>query len=90
MVKPILSDSTTNGKIKEFYLGCLTRFLFSCLVDADRINSSDFEREAQKEVRRLTEKTDWQSAINKLECIWRALKTVILLTKSAVEFQTTA
>ena len=66
-VKLILSDSTTNDKIKEFYLGCLTRFLFSCLIDADRINSSDFEREAQKEVRRLTEKPDWQSAIDKLE-----------------------
>ena len=66
-VKPILSDSTTNDKIKEFYLGCLTRFLFSCLIDADRINSSDFEREAQKEIRRLTEKPDWQSAIDKLE-----------------------
>ena len=44
-VKPILSDQGTNNKIKEFYLGCLTRFLFSCLIDADRINSSDFERE---------------------------------------------
>lgn len=66
-VKPILSDQVTNNKIKEFYLGCLTRFLFSCLIDADRINSSDFEREAQKEVRRLTEKPDWQSAIDKLE-----------------------
>ena len=66
-VKPILSDQATNNKIKEFYLGCLTRFLFSCLIDADRINSSDFEREAQKEVRRLTEKPDWQSAINQLE-----------------------
>ena len=66
-VKPILSDQATNNKIKEFYLGCLTRFLFSCLIDADRINSSDFEREAQKEVRRLTEKPDWQSAIDKLE-----------------------
>lgn len=66
-VKPILSDQTTNRKIKEFYLGCLTRFLFSCLIDADRINSSDFEREAQKEVRRLTEKPDWQPAIDKLE-----------------------
>ena len=63
----ILSDSTVNNKIKEFYLGCLTRFLFSCLIDADRINSSDFEREAQKEVRRLTKKTNWQSAIDKLE-----------------------
>ena len=66
-VKPILSNSRINEKIKEFYLGCLTRFLFSCLIDADRINSSDFEREAQKEVRRLTEKPDWQSAIDKLE-----------------------
>lgn len=66
-VKPILSDSTANDKIKEFYLGCLTRFLFSCLIDADRINSSDFELEAQKEIRRLTEKPNWQSAIDKLE-----------------------
>ena len=66
-VKPILSNQTINNKIKEFYLGCLTRFLFSCLIDADRINSSDFEREAQKEVRRLTEKPDWQPAIDKLE-----------------------
>jgi len=66
-VKPILSDQATNNKIKEFYLGCLTRFLFSCLIDADRINSSDFEREDQKDVRRLTEKPDWQSAIDKLE-----------------------
>ena len=66
-VEPILSDSTVNDKIKEFYLGCLTRFLFSCLIDADRINSSDFEREEQKEIRRLAEKPDWQSAIDKLE-----------------------
>ena len=66
-MEPILSDSTVNDKIKEFYLGCLTRFLFSCLIDADRINSSDFEREEQKEIRRLAEKPDWQSAIDKLE-----------------------
>lgn len=67
LIKPILSDKTTNNKIKEFYLGCLTRFLFSCLIDADRINSADFEKTYQKEVRRLTEKPDWQSAIDKLE-----------------------
>ena len=66
-VKPILSNQTINNKIKEFYLGCLTRFLFSCLIDADRINSSDFEREAQKEVRRLTGKPNWQTAIDQLE-----------------------
>ena len=66
-VKPILSEQTTNNKIKEFYLSCLTRFLFSCLIDADRINSSDFEREDQNDVRHLTEKPDWQSAIDQLE-----------------------
>ncbi|WP_107725897.1 CRISPR-associated helicase/endonuclease Cas3 [Neisseria weaveri] len=57
----------TPHKIEEFYLGCFTRFLFSCLIDADRINSSDFERENQKSLRRLTQKTDWQDAIDKLE-----------------------
>ncbi|OSI17310.1 CRISPR-associated helicase/endonuclease Cas3 [Neisseria dumasiana] len=57
----------TPHKIEEFYLGCFTRFLFSCLIDADRINSADFERENQKSLRRLTQKTDWQDAIDKLE-----------------------
>ena len=45
------------------FMHCLTHgeglidccFLFSCLIDADRINSSDFEREEPKEIRRLTE-----------------------------------
>ena len=70
LLKPILSmlnNAETNNKIKEFYLGCFTRFLFSCLIDADRINSADFEREEQKDLRCLVQKTDWQPAIDKLE-----------------------
>lgn len=70
LLKPIvaiLNQQDTNTKIKEFYLGCFTRFLFSCLIDADRINSADFEREEQKDFRRLTQKPNWQEAINKLE-----------------------
>ncbi|WP_455647971.1 CRISPR-associated helicase Cas3' [Lonepinella koalarum] len=63
----IMKQPDSNAKIKEFYLGCLTRFLFSCLIDADRINSADFEREEQKDWRRLTQKTNWQEAIDKLE-----------------------
>ncbi|OOF71206.1 CRISPR-associated helicase/endonuclease Cas3 [Rodentibacter caecimuris] len=57
----------SNNKIKEFYLGGLTRFLFSCLIDADRINSADFERTEQKDLRRLTQQPNWQEAIDKLE-----------------------
>ena len=62
-----LPEAQAGHQIKEFYLGCFTRFLFSCLIDADRINSADFERENQKEIRRLQEKPDWQAAINTLE-----------------------
>lgn len=29
--------------VQEFYLGFLTRCLFSCLIDADRTDSADFE-----------------------------------------------
>lgn len=70
LLKPlaaILKQPDSNDKIKEFHLGCLTRFLFSCLIDADRINSADFEREAHKDIRRLTQKPNWQEAIDKLE-----------------------
>lgn len=70
LLKPlaaILKQPDSNEKIKEFHLGCLTRFLFSCLIDADRINSADFERETQKDLRRLTQKPNWQEAIDKLE-----------------------
>ncbi|WP_204319001.1 CRISPR-associated helicase Cas3' [Pelistega ratti] len=70
LLKPIiaiLKQSHHSEKIKEFYLGCLTRFLFSCLIDADRINSADFEREEQKDWRRFTQQPNWQEAIDKLE-----------------------
>lgn len=64
---PVLKLPKDKDKIKEFYLGCFTRFLFSCLIDADRINSSDFENKQQKETRNLNVKPDWQQAIDKLE-----------------------
>lgn len=60
-------DIKNNSKIQEFYLGCFARFLFSCLIDADRINSADFEREYQKSLRRFDEKPNWQQAIDLLE-----------------------
>ncbi|WP_429945703.1 CRISPR-associated helicase Cas3' [Bibersteinia trehalosi] len=63
----ILKQKNLSPKSKEFYLGCLTRFLFSCLIDADRINTSDFENERQKEIRNLTKIPNWQEAIDKLE-----------------------
>ena len=37
------------------------------MIDADRINSADFEKEEQSQLRSLNYKPDWQSAIDKLE-----------------------
>ncbi|TNH03951.1 CRISPR-associated helicase Cas3' [Testudinibacter sp. TR-2022] len=66
-LKAILKSENQSHTVTEFYLGCFTRFLFSCLIDADRINSADFEYEHHKSLRRLSEKPDWQQAIDKLE-----------------------
>jgi len=52
--------------IKHFNIGLWCRFLFSCLIDADRINSADFEKPGN-ELIRLTNRVDWQVSIDRLE-----------------------
>jgi len=51
--------------IKHFYIGFWTRFLFSCLIDADRINSADFENPHQAVCRNKV--LSWDIAINRME-----------------------
>ena len=53
-------------KIKYFYIGFWARFLFSCLIDADRINSADFETPKNKQYRHNFN-VDWQVAIHRTE-----------------------
>lgn len=53
-------------RLKHFRLGFFTRFLFSCLIDADRIDSADFECPENKKFRNK-KKIDWQIAIDRLE-----------------------
>lgn len=52
--------------IIHFYLGLWTRFLFSCLIDADRIDSADFERPYHKSYRHRPA-VDWTIAIDRME-----------------------
>lgn len=66
-IRLMLQRSDISLKGKMFYLGCFTRFLFSCLIDADRINSADFEHQHQKSLRQLDKKPNWQIAIDSLE-----------------------
>ena len=48
-----------------FNWGLLLRFLFSCLIDADRTNSAEFEHPRQR--KRLGEAAQWQELIDRLE-----------------------
>jgi len=52
--------------IQSFNLGFWTRMLFSCLIDADRINSADFEYPANTQ-HRNNSSVDWSVPVNRLE-----------------------
>jgi CRISPR-associated endonuclease/helicase Cas3 len=56
---------TISEAIKHFYIGFWTRFLFSCLIDADRINSADFE--IPKNAAYRNNAVSWDIAIKRME-----------------------
>lgn len=51
--------------VRAFDLGFYTKFLFSCLIDADRVNSADFENPDYSQYRHL--KPDWDQACQRVE-----------------------
>ncbi|GAA0314115.1 CRISPR-associated helicase Cas3' [Psychrobacter aestuarii] len=70
IVKKIMTDSRATDKQKDFYLGFLTRLLFSCLIDADRSNSIAFEHPNQAHLLDC-KRADWQIAIDKVETLYQ-------------------
>ncbi len=54
-----------SATVKCFYVGFWTRFLFSCLIDADRINSADFENPTNMAQR--NKPVFWDIAIERFE-----------------------
>lgn len=61
-------SNVTISKADTFKLSILVRFLFSCLIDADRINSAEFETPEKKKMRlKQAKQMDWQVAIDRLE-----------------------
>jgi len=52
----------------QFFIGLLSRFLFSCLIDADRINSAEYDSPERQTIRlQKPEQPDWQRAIVAVE-----------------------
>jgi len=65
LMQPEQHGQAISGTVTHFYVGFWTRFLFSCLIDADRINSADFENPYQASYRNKA--VSWDIAINRLE-----------------------
>ncbi|EJG1861765.1 CRISPR-associated helicase Cas3' [Vibrio parahaemolyticus] len=64
-LKDMLDEFELSVIEHDYYLGMFTKMLFSCLVDADRIDSADFEQPNNKAER--FKQPDWPSACDKIE-----------------------
>ncbi|WP_347989234.1 CRISPR-associated helicase Cas3' [Methylomonas sp. AM2-LC] len=70
----LITNNETHETVKCFYIGFLTRFLFSCLIDADRINSADFENLNNASFR--NKDVSWDIAIQRIECFLAEQQTI--------------
>ena len=73
IVNVIEPTKNETARLKHFRLGFFTRFLFSCLIDADRINSADFENPNNRKFC-CSDPLNWQPAIDRLESHLAGLK----------------
>jgi len=67
-LKKIESSSREEGEtVVRQKAGLLVRLLFSCLIDADRLDTADFDRPSVKLLRMNGQYQDWQILIRRLE-----------------------
>lgn len=62
-----MKESTDSQSTLAFKQGLLGRFLLSCLLDADRLNTSDFENPENEAIRNYEKYTSWDVLIERLE-----------------------
>lgn len=63
----LLQESSDSRETMMFKIGLLTRFLFSCLIDADRLSTADFELPDLAMLRSQGDYVQWSVLINRLE-----------------------
>ncbi|MBF0554351.1 MAG: CRISPR-associated helicase Cas3' [Nitrospirae bacterium] len=64
--KELRADNDSKETL-AFKRGLLVRFLFSCLIDADRLNTADFEAPETAKLRNNSSYNDWPVLINRFE-----------------------
>ena len=73
-----LKNKENSWELFLFKVGMLTRFLFSCLIDADRINTADFQFPWQSEGRYLKGFEAWDELVSRLDDYLETLQKVSL------------
>ncbi len=62
-----LEKKRGDEQIVRFKVGLLVRYLFSCLIDADRTNSADFEKPHAAKARQHGQYGEWSHLITRLD-----------------------
>jgi len=72
LLKNIVLSNTKNGKMNKCVvqqqIGLAVRFLFSSLIDADRIDSADAEKKRVHQYRQKGNYVSWKILIDRLDC----------------------
>lgn len=56
-----------NELLRQFHFGLLGRFLFSCLIDADRLSTANFEKPKSGNLRTTALQVEWTPLVEALE-----------------------
>ncbi|MDI3537169.1 MAG: CRISPR-associated endonuclease/helicase Cas3 [Epulopiscium sp.] len=67
IVKNIIQSKNKSERIIKFQIGLLLKFLFSCLIDADRTDTADFENPNNKTIRQFGNYKNWDILIERFE-----------------------
>ncbi|NOH03076.1 MAG: CRISPR-associated helicase Cas3' [Chloroflexi bacterium] len=62
-----MTEAADSKDTRWFKRGLLARFLFSCLLEADRLNTADFENPGNEAVRNYGKYIPWDTLIERLE-----------------------
>lgn len=60
-------EHNESKEVRWFKRGLLARFLLSCVLEADRLNTADFENPSNEEIRNYGKYVSWEMLIERLE-----------------------
>ena len=67
ILRKLLANNKNNELLIRFHAGLLIKYLFSCLIDADRTDTADFETPANSRKRQLGDYVSWDILIERFE-----------------------